>query len=440
MKNPRAKRLGLWSGVGLVMANMVGVGVLTTTGYMAKDLGPGAILAAWLVGGVAAMSGALAYAALAALIPRSGGEYRYLSDLLHPAVGCLAGWTSLLVGFSAPIALAASAAGSFTTTLVPGVDPRVAGAAIILGLTALHALDLGWSRRTQDVLALAKVILLLGFVGVGLWAGNHHWPTWRPSVAAVAAPVAPFMISLVFIAYAYTGWNTAVYAAEEFEDPQRTVPRALLIGTALVTVLYLIVNWVFVANLSSERLAAWTRGDTDRITVGHLLVAQLAGPGAARAMSALVILALISLISAMVVVGPRVCGAMAREGFLPRALAGRDGKPPAGSVYLQSAIALALLLTHSFDLLVRNVGAILTFTSALTVLALFRVQFGRTPHRKPGAVPLVAAGIFVSLSSWMLYFAVRDSPTTILWVAATVVLALGGYFATRSLRAAPRDG
>ncbi len=433
---PRGRGLGLWSGVGLVMANMVGVGVLTSTGFMARDLGPSAILAAWLLGGLAAMAGARAYAALAEIIPRSGGEYRFLSDLLHPAVGTLAGWTSLLIGFSAPIALGAAIAGPYAATLVPGVNPSLVGAGLIVALTLAHALDLSWSRGTQNLLAVAKAVVLVGFVAVGLVAGRHAWPTWRPPVDGPGLPVKPFMISLVYIAFAYSGWNTAVYAAEEFREPRRSVPRALLLGTGVVTAFYAAINWVFVANLSSEQLTRWASNDAKRITVGHLLVAQLAGPGAAKAMSALVILALVSLMSAMVLVGPRVCGAMAREGYLPRALAGREGKPPAGAVYLQNGVALALLFTHSFERLMQNAGAVLTLTSALTVATLFRVRFGRTPYPKPGVVPLVAAALFIALSAWMLWFAFRDSWTAVAWVAGTCAVAAVGYVATRLARRA----
>ncbi|MSP59662.1 MAG: APC family permease [Myxococcales bacterium] len=423
-------RLGFWSGVGLVVANMVGVGVLTSTGFMARDLGPAAILAAWLVGGVTALCGARAYAELALLIPRSGGEYCYISELLHPSLGYVAGWTSLLCGFSAPIAVAAAAAGSFVATIVPGIPPRAFAGGVIVLLTASHALDLRWSKRTQDLLAAAKVLLLVGFVAVGLTVGSHRLPEWRPAAPHDGA-FAAFMVSLVYIAYAYSGWNTAVYAAEEFDEPRRTVPRALMVGTLLVTVFYLIVNWIFVANLSPERLARWTEGDTERITLGHLLIVDLAGAPAAKAMSALVILALISLCSVMILVGPRVLAAMARERLLPRVFDARAGRPPGVSVLLQSGLALALLATHSFELLMRNVGAILTLNSALTMVALFRARFGRTGLPRPSNGSLVAAGIYILLAFWMLWFAFRGSPITVAWVAGAAAVAFAAWFATR---------
>ena len=417
--------LGLSSGIGLVVASMVGVGVLTTTGWMAHDLGPTAILVAWLVGGGMAMTGALSYAAIAELIPRAGGEYRYLSDLLHPSVGYLAGWTSLLVGFSAPIALAAATAGPYTATLFPSLRPEFVALGLIALTTLLHALDLAWSKVTQNVLAGAKAVLLIGFVTVGLVLGNGHWPTWKPTVASSGFPLGKFAEQLVYVAFAYSGWNATVYAADEFRDARRTVPRSMLLGSLLVTVYYLLVNWVFVANLDAARLAEGKTAQT--ITIGHVVVAKLIGSGAARAMSVLVILTLFSAMSSMTMVGPRVYRAMARDGFLPKIFAGKEGRPPTGSVLLQSGLAVALLLTHSFALLMRNIGAILTLTSALTVASLLRVRFGTTRFEKPGLVPLVAAGLYIAASVWMLVYVLRSTPRGLLWIAVVTGIAAVAY-------------
>ena len=426
--------LGLWSGIGLVVGNVVGVGVLTNTGYMAVHLGPGAILLGWLVGGVLAISGAACYAELARAIPRSGGEYRYLSDLLHPFFGTLAGWTSLLVGFSAPVALAAATAGPFFATLVPFAPPQLTGAALILLATASQAFDPGWSKGTQDALAIVKGLLIAGFIVVGLVLGSHAVPTWRPPDAPSALPVKPFAVSLVYVAFAYSGWNAVAYAAEEFRDPKRTVPRAMLWGTALVTVVYLVVNAIFVANLSGERLAGWLGQDTTRITLAHLLMQQLAGSGAARATSLCVVLSLASSVIAMTMAGPRVAAAMAAEGFLPRALAGREGRPPVWSVLLQSGLALGLLATNSFEALLRSVGAILTLVSALTVAALLRLRFARTQFSRPSTVVVAAAIVYLTGSGWMLWYTLTDDPRALLWLAVVVIAAAIAYLGTARRR------
>jgi APA family basic amino acid/polyamine antiporter len=398
-----ARKLGLWSGVGIVIANMIGAGVLTTPGFMAMDLAPSYILLAWLVGGVAALSGARAYAAVAQAIPRSGGEYRYLSTLWHPLLGYLAGWTSLLVGFSQPVALDTQLVGYYAGTLGIDVNWRVVTAVAIVLVTALHAFDLRASRRGQNVLVAIKLTLVVGFVVVGLVAGSNAWPTWRPKASELGLPLGPFFQSLVFIAFCYSGWNAAIYASEEFTAPRRDVPRAMLIGCAAVIVLYMLVNWVFVANLTPAHYGAWIGDDPNRITLGHVLMKDLVGTTGARIMSAFMIVALLSAASAMTMIGPRVYAAMARDGYLPRVFAGEDGRPPVWSVLLQGALALAVAMTTSFINAIFTVGAVLTVMAALTALGVWKLQLDRRQAEKPGVPALIAAAIFVALSGWMLY-------------------------------------
>ncbi|HEU4729153.1 MAG TPA: APC family permease [Kofleriaceae bacterium] len=400
-----ARKLGLWSGVGIVIANMIGAGVLTTPGYMAMDLAPSYILIAWLVGGVAALAGARAYAAVAQAIPRSGGEYRYLSTLWHPMLGYLAGWTSLLVGFSQPVALDTQLVGYYAGTLGIGVSWRVITAAAIVLVTLLHAFDLRASRGGQNVLVAVKLVLVIGFVVVGLLAGSNQWPEWRPEASAHGLPVAAFFQSLVFIAFCYSGWNAAIYASEEFHEPRRDVPRAMLIGCAAVIVLYLLVNWVFVANLTPKHYGAWIGDDPDRITLGHVLMKDLVGVVGAKIMSAFMIVALLSAASAMTMIGPRVYAAMARDGYLPAVFAGKDDRPPLWSVLLQSGLALAVAMTTSFIKAIATVGTVLTLMSMLTALGVFKLQLDKRQAEKPGVSALVAAAIFVGLAAWMLYFA-----------------------------------
>jgi basic amino acid/polyamine antiporter, APA family len=435
--------MGVWSGVGLTVADMVGVGVLTTAGFMAHDLSPGLILLDWVLGGGIAICGALAYAALARLVPRSGGEYRYLSSLVHPAVGYVAGWTSLLVGFSVPVALAAIAAGAFGETVFPAIDGRLIAAVLILLITLSHASGLSASKWTQNALALAKAVLIAGFIVIGLLVGKNRLPEWNPATPGAGFPMQAFFTSLIFIMFCYAGWNAATYASEEFENPRRDVPRSMLIGCGLVTVLYLLVNWVFVTNLTQDDMSRWIRGDTDRVTLAHLVVKNLIGPTAAVGMSAIVILALASAISAMTLVGPRVYAAMAGDRFLPSVLAAKAGKPPVGSVLLQSTLATSLVFLSGFRELLNNVGAILAVVSAMTVLSLFR----RRRWRKGEHPPLAALGgalVYAGMSAWMVYFSVGSSeriqllglsvPSVLVWMLGIVVISMLAYGLTRALR------
>jgi len=430
-------RLGLPSGIGLVVSNMVGAGVFVSAGFMAQDLGPGTLLLAWLAGALIALAGARAYATVAVWVPRSGGEYRYLSDLLHPALGYLAGWASLLLGFSAPLAVNALAAGAFARTLEPSLEPAAFATALIVGLAALHSLGLRSSKVTQNLLVVLDVALLAGFVAVGLGLGAHAWPEWTPPNASDGFPMDAFARSLFYVAFAFSGWNAAAYAAEEFGNPRRDVPRSMLLGCAGVALLYLAVNWVFVANLTPDQGRVVFEYEETRVTLGHVVVRELLGPAGGRAMSVLVVAAFASAASAMTLVGPRVYAAMARDGFLPRTIAGSEGRPPSASIWMQAAIALLLVFTHTLQQVLMNVGALLTLFAALTSFSVFRVRFSRPDLPRPGALSLLAAGIHVASSVFLLYFGFRDSLRMVAWVAAVTACALVAYVLSRALQARP---
>jgi len=428
------KHLGVWSGAGIVIANMIGAGVFVSAGFMAQDMGPGTLLLAWVVGSILALCGTRAYATAAILVPRSGGEYRYISDLLHPALGYLAGWATLLLGFSAPIAINAVAAASFAETLVPLPSIQAVAALSIVAMTAVHASNLTLSRRTQNGLVLVKLLLVAGFVGLGLVAGSNAWPSWTPPNASAGFPLEPFAKSLFYIAYAFSGWNAAIYVAEEFRDPGRDVPRSMAAGCILVAALYLLVNWIFVANLTPERAAAVFDYEKSRITLGHLVTQDLIGPRGAGVMSAFAVLAFLSTMSAMMFVGPRVCAAMAEDGFLPRALVGGEGRPPAASVALQGVLSLGLLFTHGLQETLQNVGAILTLFSALTGFSLFWVWLRRPELPRPPAGSLVCAAVYVVSAAWLLYFGLKGSSHLLVWLLAPTLVALVAYAATRARR------
>lgn len=431
---PEEGGLRFASGLGLVVANMVGSGVFLSAGFMAQQLGPGAIMLAWLLGTGIALAGARAYAEVAQLVPRSGGEYRYLSDLLHPVLGTLAGWASLLFGFSAPIAVAALAAGHFTRTLAPAASPPAVATVLIVALTAAHAGGFRLSRRTQDGLVLVKAALLLGFVVVGLAHAPVAWPAWTPPSPPQGSVVPAFITSLFFVAFAFSGWNAAAYAAGEFARPRRDVPRAMMLGCALVGTLYLAVNWVFVASIPPERAAVVLAYESRRVTLGHLVMRDALGDAGGAAMSVVTIVALASSMSAMMFVGPRVYAAMARDGHLPSALAPRGQTPPAASVVLQGALALILVFTHRLQQVLINVGGVLTLFSALVALALFRVRrhgpAGAQPMPSPGS--LLAAGIYVAASAVMLYYGFRTQAQLLAWVLA-VMVAAGAFHTWRWL-------
>lgn len=407
-----ARTFGVWSGVGLVIANMVGAGVFLSTGFMAQSMRASTILAAWVIGGLLALAGARAYAEVARFVPSGGGEYRYVGALIHPSLGYVAGWGSLLVGFSAPIALDALAAGAFARVLFPSLEPRVFGAGLIIVLTALHAVGLHLSARVQNGLVALKIALLTGFIAIGLWKGSTSWPSWTPPSLA-GETVTGFASSLFYIAFAYSGWNAAVYAADDFKNPEVAVPRAMLLGCAVVGALYFVVNFIFVANLTPEEgtvvfnYDAFTSGNAqfEQVTLGQAVMAHLWGPGAARVMSGVTMILFVSAMSAMTLVGPRVYAVMAKDGVLPAILRGREGKAPAAAVVLQGALSLLVLFTHELRTVLANVGAILVLFAALCGAGLFRLAFDarlRGTMGRPSALGLGCAAVYFVASAWML--------------------------------------
>jgi len=422
--------LGLGSGIGLVVANMIGAGVFLSAGFMAQELSAGWILGAWMVGALLAMAGARTYAEAAVLIPRSGGEYRYLSELLHPAVGYLAGWASLLVGFAAPMAISAFGAAAFAFAVLGAGDTRLGAAGLIAALTVFHTAGLQLSKWTQNGLVILKGLLVLTFIALGLSLGDNDWPTWVPANAP-AGPSLSFATGLFFVAYAFSGWNAAAYAAEEFRAPRRDVPRAMLIGCALVGVVYLLVNWILIANLTPERARVVFEYAETRVTLGHLIAQDFLGVAGTNAMSIGIAAILVSSTSAMLLLGPRVYAEMARDGFLPSFLRGKPGTPPRAAVILQGVLAIVLLYVHSIGDLLTNVGGILVLFSALVAVGLFRVRRRKTNLRAPRPQALVAAAIYAGSSIWMLYNAFKTDTGLIAWIAVAAVAGLLGYFLSR---------
>ncbi len=436
----RSPKLRLFTGIGLVVANMIGAGVFISAGFMAQDLGPAAIMLAWVIGTVLALAGVLTYSGIAEILPLSGGEYRFLSDLLHPWVGYVAGWASILIGFSGPIAVDALGAGSFLKILVPWVNPKIVAVMIILAITSLHAFNLSLSKWTQNSLVTVKALLVVLFIVAGATAGSLALPDWSPpSTGESGPPVAPFMASLFYIAFAFSGWNAAIYAIEEFENPKRDVPRAMLIGCLVVAGLYLFLNWIFVANIDPERAKVVTHYDTDRITLGHLIVTDLIGELGGVVMSAFMVLAFISATSAMVFAGPRVYAAMANDRFLPRILRARAGKPPVGSVFLQGGISLVILFTQELQQILHDIGGILTLFSALTALSLLWAYYRKRGAMTHPKLKITAALVFIVSAVWMIYFGLKANTNLLVWISLIVGAASVGYWVSRKAVAEARE-
>lgn len=418
--------LGLTTASALVVANMIGSGVFSTSGFLLADLGsPWLVLAAWGVGGVQATLGALCYGSLARRIPESGGEYCFLSRTLHPLAGYIAGWISLLVGFSAPLAAAAYAFGKYAQPWLGGASPVLSGTILTLVFAAVHAHEVRRGARVQNWMVLVKVVLIVAFVSLA-------FTQLTPIADEAYAPfsISAFGVSLVWISFSYSGWNAAVYIGGEVRDPERTLPRSLILGTVLVTLLYLALNTVFVFAAPLRELAG-------HLEIGRIAARAIGGAVLEEATAVLVSLALISSASSLVMAGPRVYAKMAADGYLPAWLAVSQG-PPRAAIALQTTLALVLLWTSSFDALLTYIGFTLGISTAATVVALLALR-----HREGRALKIpgfpVVPWLFLAGVVAMTTFTVMQKPWESLvgfgtMAAGVVAWRLSGRTSSRTCR------
>jgi APA family basic amino acid/polyamine antiporter len=396
---PPQRQLGFVSVVALVVASMIGSGVFTTSGFLLSDLHTsGRVLAVWLGGGILAVLGALCYGALARQFPESGGEYVFLMRTVHPAAGYVAGWVSVLVGFSAPLAAVALAFGEYTKPWLPaGNASELTGSCVVVAFAALHAVHVQRGAWVQNLAVLIK-LLLIGVLLV--WAGGRLHPV--PGPAPAPLPVGGFAVALVFVSFSYSGWNAAVYIGSEVRSAEATLPRAMALGTALVTMIYLALNAVFVWAAPADQLAG-------RLDIARTAASALGGRPLADSVTALITLALATCISSMMMAGPRIYARMADDGCLPRWFCFPAYGPPRQAILLQAALALILLWTATFQSLLTYIGFTLGICTAATVVGLIRLRLRSGPRVKVAGWPWLP-GLFVLSVAAMSAFAVIRKP------------------------------
>jgi len=419
------RRLGTPSAAALVVANMIGVGVFTTSGFALADLGDrNLVLLAWAVGGVLALCGALCYGALARRIPESGGEYTFLARTVHPAAGFLAGWVSLLAGFTAPIAAAAhglQAYASAASGVAWGAAPWL-GTLAIAAAGVMHGVRLERGVRLQNAAVVLKLVLIAGFLVLGaLWR-----PVLDDAPAGAGFELGAFAVTLVWVSFSYSGWNAAVYVASEVRDPERNLNRALLMATGLVTLLYLGLNAVFVYAAPVAELAG-------KPEVGAIAANALGGPWLRVAVSGLVTLALFTSISSMVMAGPRVYACMAEDGLLPQRLR-ISGEVPAAAVWLQVGLAIAVLWASALQELLGYIGFTLGLSAAATVGGLMWLRHREGAERVPVPGYPVVPLLFVAATLATAAFMVQRRPGEALVGLATILVGVPIYLWLRRSR------
>ncbi|MFM8982357.1 MAG: APC family permease [Spartobacteria bacterium] len=422
MKNQgTARQVSLVAATSIVVADIIGTGIFTSLGFQVGDLPSGfVILCLWALGGLCAMCGALCYAELGAAMPRSGGEYHFLGKIYHPAIGFVAGWISATAGFSAPVALAAMAFGRYLTGVFPQVSPLVASLLVVWVSTPFLLGTPKLGSIFQIGSTLLKIVLILIVIVAGCLAGNAQSISFLPKAGdGELIASAPFAISLVYVMFAYAGWNASIYIAGEMKNPSRAIPLSVGIGTAIVTVLYLGVNSVFLISTPMQEIAG-------KVEVALVAAPHLFGTSGGQIMAAMLCLSLISTVSAMMWIGPRVMMVMGED--LPglRWLAARSTNGiPVRATLVQFALVNFLLLVTSFEQVLTGAQVLLQLCSFLAVLGVVILRFSQPglprPYRTWG-YPLTPF-IFLAVSGWMLWHTIVSRPVE---SAAGLAVAVAG--------------
>ncbi|MBI2685366.1 MAG: amino acid permease [Acidobacteria bacterium] len=434
------RQIGLLSATALVFSNMIGTGIFTTTGFLAGDLGdPALVMAIWGVGALIALAGALCYSELGVNFPSSGGEYVYLTEAYGPTWGFMDGWVSFFAGFSAPAALAALAFSEYLSYVFPAlkstnttsIGPIEAGpahltaSALIVALTILNFFGIKFVSGVQNVLSGLKLAVLAGFLILGFAAGKGDWSNFsQHAVRTSAAPLwEQFATSLIFIFVAYSGWNAATYVAEELQQPEKTLPKALTLGTVLVAILYALLNLLYIYATPLEHMKGVLR-------VGSQASERLFGADVASLFSVLMAASLVAFVNALVTIGPRVYYAMAKNrAFFPAAAKIHEKwRTPVASIAMQGVCAVFMCLTPFRDLMF-YVGFLLNVFAALAVSSLF--VFRKRPgwHTLPVvsfAWPLLPV-FFLVCCVWVAVSGIMLRPSVSLTAFATVVLGAAVY-------------
>jgi APA family basic amino acid/polyamine antiporter len=367
-KQDQIKKIGLITTASFVIANMVGTGVFTSLGYQLNVTDNIiTILILWILGGVIALSGSLVYSELGAVMPRSGGEYQYLSVIYKPWVGFLSGWVSITVGFAAPVALACMALGTYATRVFPSISAENIALSVLLIITLIHSLDVRLGGNFQVVFTTFKILLIICFITCGfLITKNFQNISSSLHTFNIKELLKPgFYISLIYVTYSFSGWNASAYIASEIKNPQRNIPISLILSTGIVTILYFLLNLTFLLTTPTVEL----KGQLD---VGYIVATKIFGSSGGKIMALLISIVLISTISSMIFVGPRVTQVMGEDYKILNFLSERSKRgTPVYAILVQFAISFFMILTSTFESVLTYAGFTLNLFTFLTVLGVF---------------------------------------------------------------------
>lgn len=400
--------------IAVVIANMIGAGVFTSLGFQLLDFRSGfVILMLWVVGGITALCGALSYAELGAALPRSGGEYNFLSRIYHPGVGFVAGWISATIGFAAPTALVALTFGAYLEAVFSSLDRTWLAIGLITSLTLAHSATRKLSGQTQRWFTSTKVLLILAFcVAAWLLAPELQTPGFLPNAGDFSLITSSaFAVALIYVNYAYTGWNAATYLTGELQEPQRNLSRVLILGTLAVTLLYLLLNVTFLLLAPMEAMAGHEE-------IGHIAANYAFGAAGGDIMGVILALLFISTASAMIMAGPRTLQCVGQDfplfGVLSKT--NQDGVPNI-AIYALGALALVFAMSASLEQVLVFAGFTLGISSFLTVLGVVVLRLKEPELDRPYRIPWYPLPplVFLLVTGWTLIYIAAGRPAEALW-------------------------
>ena len=439
IENGLERKLGLFPVTNIVIANMIGAGIFITSGLLMTDLrNPLLMILLWIGGGIIALCGALCYSELGAAIPYAGGEYTFLSKLFNPLCGFLSGWVSFLVGFSAPIAASALGFSEYLTRACPQllsleifgitfeavVLKKFYSILVIIAFTLIHLRGIQFGTRVQNFLTLLKVGLIVGLIVIGFSLGKgsmEHFSQGEDFTFDFGG-WKTIGLSLMWIMFAYSGWNASAYIGSEIKKPKRNLPLSLIVGTGIVLLLYFGLNLLYVYATTPENMSGVK-------AIGGLTAGNLFGKSFESLFSILISFALFSSLSAFIILGPRVYYSMAKDGYFFRFASEvhREYRVPSKSILLQCAIAVVIVLSGTLEQILTYMGFSLGIFPILAVIGVFKLRrLKKSEYKMPGypVVPIIY--ILASISILVLGFLERPVPSSI--AILTVVVGIPAYF------------
>ena len=417
------------TGISVVIANIIGTGVFTSLGFQLVGIdSPFVIMMLWLVGGITALCGALTYAELGANLPRSGGEYNFLSRIYHPSAGFISGCISATIGFAAPVALAAMTFGAYLKAVFPMISTVWSAALLVIVLTAAHCFSRKASSDVQQIFTAVKVLLIILFcIIVFFWGTSPQHISLIPQSGDKQLLLSgAFAVSLIYVNYAYTGWNAATYLTSEIENPQRNLPLVLAVGTAIVGLLYLLLNFTFLSAAPMSSLEG-------KLEIGIIVTNYALGDSAGQIMGAILAVLLISTVSAMTMAGPRVLQVIGEDFpiFSKLATCNQQGIPVT-AIICQGILALFFILSSTFESVLVFSSFVLGINTLFAVLGVFVLRLRKLGIKgayKTFAYPL-APLIYLGITLWTLIYVLISRPQEG-WLGLAII-ALGAIIYTVS--------